>query len=138
MPETLTKEQRSGVMASVKSRDTKPEIVVRQLVHRLGFRFRLHRRDLPGTPDIVLPRLRKVINVHGCFWHFHTCQHARRAPVNNGEYWRRKRLRNAARDRQTTKLLANTGWKELIVWECEIRHERRLLALIDRFLRQSD
>jgi len=137
MPETLTRNQRSRVMAAVKSRDTKPEVVVRRLVHRLGFRFRLHRRDLPGTPDIVLPRLRKVINVHGCFWHLHSCRHARRAPVNNGEYWRRKRLRNVARDRRTSKSLAKSGWAQLIVWECELAQIERLSKRIQRFLHQQ-
>ena len=121
-------------MASVKSRNTKPEIVVRRLVHRLGFRFRLHRRDLPGTPDIVLPRLRKVINVHGCFWHLHYCTHARRAPVNNGEYWRRKRLRNVARDRRTSELLKQAGWIPLVVWECELNQIERLTKRIRHFL----
>src|SRR5689334_13283034 len=99
MPEKLTKAERSRVMAAVTSRDTTPEMIVRRFVHRLGYRFRLHRRDLPGTPDVVLPKLRKVINVHGCFWHLHTCAHARRMPVNNAEYWAEKRKRNAERDR---------------------------------------
>ena len=135
MPESLTMKERSRVMAAVKSQNTKPEIVVRSVVHRLGFRFRLHRRDLPGTPDIVLPRLRKVNNVHGCFWHLHSCKHARRAPINNAGYWRQKRLRNAKRDRQTSALLAEAGWAELVVWECEIRHVDRLRKRINGFLR---
>lgn len=121
-------------MAAVKSQDTKPEMVVRRLVHRLGFRFRLHRRDLPGTPDIVLPRLRKVINVHGCFWHLHTCLHARRAPVRNGEYWRRKRLRNAARDRQTSRSLRKADWDELVIWECELAHLEQVRRRLQSFL----
>ena len=136
MPELLTKKQRSRVMAAVKSRHTSPEVAVRRLVHRLGFRFRLHKSDLPGTPDIVLPRLRKIINVHGCFWHLHSCSHARRAPVKNADYWRRKRLWNAERDRRTSKLLAEAGWEELIVWECEIRHVAQLGKRIESFLRR--
>lgn len=137
MPETLTKQQRSRIMAAVKSRNTKPEIVVRRLVHRLGYRFRLHGRDLPGTPDIVLPRLRKVINVHGCFWHMHTCCHARRAPVNNREYWRRKRFRSATRDKKSGEMLRRAGWTLLIVWECELKQPNRLAARIRRFLRSE-
>ena len=89
-------------MAAVKSRNTKPELLVRRLVHSLGYRFRLHRRDLPGTPDIVLTKFRKIINVHGCFWHMHTCRHARLAPATNADYWQKKRLGNAARDRRST------------------------------------
>jgi DNA mismatch endonuclease (patch repair protein) len=134
MPETLTKKQRSRVMAAVKSRNTKPEIIVRRLVHRLGFRFRLHRRDLPGTPDIVLSRLRKIINVHGCFWHLHTCHHARRAPVNNGEYWKLKRERNAARDKEVIRQLRKAGWKTLVIWECDFLCRATLTTRIRKFL----
>lgn len=123
-------------MAAVKSRDTAPELIVRRLVHRLGYRFRLHRRDLPGTPDIVLPKLRKVINVHGCFWHFHSCAHARRAPVNNAAYWKRKRMRNAARDRRALHDLRALGWKVLIVWECELRDASGIESRVGAFLKE--
>lgn len=134
MPESLTKQQRSRVMAAVKSHNTKPELAVRRLVHGLGYRFRLHRRDLPGTPDIVLSRHKKVINVHGCFWHLHTCRHARRAPVNNAEYWNRKRSANADRDRRTRRMLESAGWSVLIVWECETRKPEALTDRIRGFL----
>lgn len=134
MPETLTREQRSRTMAAVKSRDTTPELIVREVVHRLGFRFRLHRRDLPGTPDIVLPRLRKVINVHGCFWHMHSCRHARRAPVNNREYWKRKRENNVARDKRARRLLKQCGWSILTIWECETKNREALANRVSRFL----
>ena len=124
----------SIMMAAVESRDTRPEMIVRSLVHRLGFRFRLHRRDLPGTPDIVLPRLRKNINVHGCFWHMHTCRHARREPVANADYWRKKRRRNAARDKRNLVEVRKLAWEVLTVWECEVRDPEQLTARLSRFL----
>lgn len=124
-------------MAAVKSRDTKPELIVRRLVHSLGFRFRLHRRDLPGTPDIVLPRLRKIINVHGCFWHRHTCRHGRREPVINAAYWRAKRMGNAVRDRRNLRKLRRAGWRVLVVWECQTRSIERLYERIGSFLAAS-
>jgi DNA mismatch endonuclease (patch repair protein) len=136
MPERLTQAERSRLMAAVKSRDTTPEMVVRRLVHRLGYRFRLHRRDLPGTPDLVLPRLRKVINVHGCFWHMHACQRRRRDPVNNADYWRRKREGNVARDARNVKKLSRRGWKILVVWECQTRDILKLTARIATFLKR--
>jgi DNA mismatch endonuclease, patch repair protein len=135
MPEQLSNAQRSRVMATVKSQDTLPELRVRRLVHRMGFRYRLHGRDLPGTPDIVLPRLRKVINVHGCFWHAHRCRHGRRRPVSNSAYWRNKLRRNVIRDRQTRKRLHRAGWSELVVWECELRAIESAASRIFAFLR---
>lgn len=134
MPERLTIAERSRVMAAVKSRDTKPELIVRWLVHRLGYRFRLHRRDLPGTPDIVLPRLGKIINVHGCFWHMHTCERRRKAPVNHAAYWRAKRERNVARDRRTRRELRRLGWEVLTVWECQTRDIPALVKRLRAFL----
>jgi DNA mismatch endonuclease, patch repair protein len=134
MPEKLTQSERSRIMASVKSRDTAPEMIVRHMVHKLGYRFRLHRRDLPGTPDLVFPKLRKIVNVHGCFWHMHICQRRRRSPVNNADYWRRKRVGNAARDRQTAAALQKAGWQLLVVWECETRSPKILLKRLMRFL----
>jgi DNA mismatch endonuclease, patch repair protein len=134
MPETLTQKARSRLMARVKSRNTTPELIVRRLVHGMGFRFRLHRRDLPGTPDIVLPRLRKIINVHGCFWHDHSCRHGRLDPVKNAAYWKRKRENNVARDRRTARLLRRAGWSVLTVWECQLRDVARLTVRLRRFL----
>ena len=134
MPEKFTEAERSRIMTAVKSRDTIPELIVRRLVHRLGYRFRLHCRDLPGTPDIVLPKLRKVINVHGCFWHRHNCPHGRIDPVKNADYWVQKRKRNALRDRVSLKSLRVSGWKVMTVWECEIKQRGRLLHRLVRFL----
>jgi len=123
-------------MRSVRGKDTTPEKVVRRLLHRLGFRFRLHRADLPGKPDIVLPKHRTVIFVHGCFWHRHRgCRHAS-MPATNQSYWREKFRKNQARDKKNRKRLEGDGWRVAIVWECETRDlsslEKRML---DLFLR---
>jgi DNA mismatch endonuclease, patch repair protein len=136
MSEKFTKAERSRIMAAVKSRDTTPELIVRRLVHRLGYRFRLNRRDLPGTPDIVFPALRKIINVHGCFWHLHSCKHGRIAPVRNAGYWAAKRAGNLQRDRNVGRQLRRMGWSVLTLWECEIRHVERLEGRIATFLRR--
>lgn len=108
-------------MRSVKSEDTKPEMAVRRLVHRLGYRFRLHRKALPGTPDLVLPRLRKVILIHGCFWHGHNCARGGRTPKTNHDYWVAKIARNRERDQANRTLLVNQGWEVYVAWECRIR-----------------
>lgn len=124
-------------MRSVKSRDTSPEIQVRRFVHGLGYRFRLYRRDLPGTPDLVFPRLNCVIFVQGCFWHGHTCARGARIPKQNAEYWRAKIERNRVRDRRNITLLRSLGWQVLIVWECALRQrimatERKIVLFLSR------
>lgn len=114
-------EKRSAVMRAVKSRNTKPEIKVRQLLHKAGYRYRLHRKDLPGKPDIVFPSKKAAIFVHGCFWHQHAgCPHADR-PAANNDYWTKKLNRNMERDKANIIALANEGWRTLILWECEIK-----------------
>lgn len=130
----ISPEKRSWTMAQVKSRDTKPEKIVRSLLHRLGYRFRLHRKDLPGRPDIVLPKYRTVVFVHGCFWHGHVgCKRAR-VPVANNDYWRQKLERNTKRDAQNKVLLESLGWRVFVVWECELKAPDLLQArLIDFF-----
>lgn len=124
---------RSRMMASIPQKDTKPEVVVRRLVHSLGYRFRLHRRDLPGTPDIVLPRLRKVIFVHGCFWHRHGCRKTT-TPASNVEFWADKFDANRARDRRAVRLLRRDGWECFVVWECQTKRlnwlQERLAAYL--------
>ncbi len=121
-------------MSRVKGRDTKPEKVVRSLLHRLGYRFRLHRKDLPGKPDIVLPKHRKVIFVHGCFWHGHTgCRRAAR-PTDNAEFWNIKLDGNMKRDRENLSKLQSTGWDALVVWQCEMKNEADLTEKIQSFL----
>lgn len=130
-----TKKRRSQIMGRITSKNTLPEIRVRQVLHRLGYRFRIHRKDLPGKPDIVLPKLETVIFVHGCFWHGHTCCDGRR-PKTNTDYWNQKLDRNIQRDREHAKLLRVLGWRRVVVWECETlntsRLEIRLCALLCR------
>jgi DNA mismatch endonuclease (patch repair protein) len=121
-------------MALVRGRDTAPERIVRSLVHKLGFRFRLHVRSIPGTPDIVLPRHRKVIFVHGCFWHGHKrCLRSKR-PATRQKFWNRKLDRNIERDERIRKALRRDGWKVLTVWECETRQSETLVKKLERFL----
>lgn len=105
-------------MAAVKSKDTTPEWTVRRLVHAMGYRYRLHVRGLPGTPDMVFPRLRKIINVHGCLWHLHACPRCR-VPSSNRRYWLGKLRRNAERDKQARRKLRHEGWQILTIWECQ-------------------
>lgn len=134
MADRLTAEQRSRCMSQIRSKNTHPEIEVRRLLHGLGYRFRLHRSDLPGKPDIVLPKYRSVIFVNGCFWHGHpNCKRASR-PASNGAFWRKKLDGNIARDRKAAKELKAMGWRVLIVWECQIRRPS-LENRICRFLK---
>lgn len=127
-------ELRRRTMQAVKSEDTAPEMAVRRFVFAQGFRYRLHAKELPGKPDLVFPRLSKVIFVHGCFWHGHRCARGARVPVHNREYWVNKIARNATRDRKARTALKSLGWKCLVVWECELkmpeRLKRRLLAFL--------
>ena len=117
----LTPEKRSWNMSRIRGSNTKPELLVRSLLHRLGYRFRLHRRDLPGTPDIVLPKHRTVIFVHGCFWHRHPgCRYAY-APKSRVQFWKKKFAANVGRDARTRRTLEQAGWQVLVVWECELR-----------------
>jgi DNA mismatch endonuclease (patch repair protein) len=124
MPDVFTPAERSRVMAAVKSKHTKPELTLRRLVHGLGYRYRLHGRDLPGTPDLVFPSRRKVINVSGCFWHMHTCGRCR-IPATRREFWVAKLERNKARDRRTRRALKKLGWDVLTVWECQLLPAKR-------------
>tara|TARA_B100000003_G_C10857202_1_gene341488 strand:+ start:31 stop:450 length:420 start_codon:yes stop_codon:yes gene_type:complete len=113
-------EQRSRNMSAIKSKNTKPEIAVRKLLHSMGYRFRLHRKDLPGSPDIVLPKYKTVIFVHGCFWHRHeNCKYAS-TPKTRQEFWEAKFRENINRDKLNQENLSSKGWKIIVVWECEI------------------
>ncbi len=134
MADNLTAEQRKKNMTAIKSRHTKPELIVRSIIHRLGFRFRLHDAKLPGKPDIVLPRHKKIILVHGCFWHIHDCKRGNVTPKTNVEYWQTKRLRNVERDRANLKVYKKEGWKTLTVWECEIKDLAKLEVKLKKFL----
>jgi DNA mismatch endonuclease (patch repair protein) len=134
MTDVFSAEKRSAVMARVKGRDTGPELIVRRLLWRLGARYRLDRRDLPGRPDIVLPGRRLAIFVHGCFWHGHDCARGGRVPKANRPYWTAKIGRNRARDIETGAALAALGWRVEVVWECELKDaaglERRMRDLL--------
>lgn len=122
-------------MRAVKGTDTAPEMMVRRLVHGMGFRFRLHRKDLPGKPDIAFPRLHKVIFVNGCFWHGHECVRGARTPKANAEYWRAKIARNSQRDAANIAALEAKGWCTAVVWECELKELGRLKTRLGKFLR---
>ncbi|HNQ05166.1 MAG TPA: very short patch repair endonuclease [Thiobacillaceae bacterium] len=135
MTDTLSPPERSARMALIRGKDSKPELVVRRLIHRMGYRYRLHQRDLPGCPDIVFPRRRKAIFVHGCFWHRHGKQcPLTRWPKSKIDFWRPKLEANRARDRRNQRELAALGWRCLIVWECEVRDRERLELKIKEFL----
>ena len=132
----MTKAKRSALMARIRSRDTEPEKVLRSALHRAGFRFRLHYRSLPGSPDLVFPGRKKVIFVHGCFWHLHKCQkESSMWPQSNREYWIPKLEANRARDARSRRMLATLGWRALTIWECETRHIDRATAKATRFLK---
>jgi DNA mismatch endonuclease, patch repair protein len=127
-------EVRRRTMQAVKSKDTAPELLVRSLAHRMGYRFRLHRKDLPGKPDLVFPGRRKAIFVHGCFWHGHDCARGARVPKNNRDYWTKKIARNREHDRGACTALTLSGWKYLILWECNLGNEQGLKAQVRKFL----
>ena len=136
MSDVYSRAKRSEVMGKVRGVDTKPELAVRRLLHAMGYRFRLHRKDLPGTPDIVLPARHAAIFVHGCFWHSHQGCKAAARPASNQEYWGPKLDRNVTRDRRNQLALRRLGWRVIVVWECRIKGgaSRRLSALLRRFL----
>ncbi len=121
-------------MAAVRGRDTGPEMVVRRLVHSLGYRYRLHNRKLPGVPDLVFPCRRKIIFVHGCFWHRHPGCKLARMPKSRLDFWVPKLEGNHERDEKNAKLLRNSGWRVKVIWECETTHPERLRKGLERFL----
>jgi len=134
MSDVHTKEQRSYNMSRIKGKNTKPEMQVRSLVHSMGYRFRLHRKDLPGRPDIVLPRHKKIIFVHGCFWHLHNCRYGKVKPKTNAKFWQEKRVGNKERDRRNIRELRKLGWKVLVVWECWLKKPELLIKRLEAFL----
>jgi DNA mismatch endonuclease, patch repair protein len=125
---------RSAIMRAVKGRDTGPELIVRRLLHGLGYRYRLYGAKLPGTPDLVFAGRRKVIFVHGCFWHGHDCKRGARMPRRNTEYWTAKIARNRARDALVKARLSETGWSSWTTWECELKDRERLTKSLCVFL----
>lgn len=134
MADNLTVKQRSACVRAVRGQDTIPEMLVRQAAHSLGYRYALHRKNLPGKPDIVFVSRRKIVFVHGCFWHAHKCRHGRISPVSNPNYWRTKRERNKQRDKDHLRSLRAADWKVLVVWECWIRDTERLRKRLVDFL----
>jgi DNA mismatch endonuclease (patch repair protein) len=132
-----TAEQRSGNMAAIKGKNTKPEMVVRRLLHRLGYRYVLHWKKLPGKPDLVFTSRKKAIFVHGCFWHMHDCRYGKVVPATNTEFWQTKRTGNVARDQANMDAVGKLGWQVLIAWECEIRNPERLADRLVDFLREA-
>ena len=124
---------RSANMRAIRSKGMQPELKVRSIAHRLGYRFRLHRKDLPGKPDLVFASRRKVIFVHGCFWHSHDCKSAH-VPRSNQEYWRPKLERNKTRDGKNIEALEAKGWQCLVIWECEVRDEGGVKKRLRMFL----
>lgn len=134
MADHLTSEKRSRLMGRIRSKGSTPEMIVRRAAHALGYRFRLHRRDLPGTPDLVFPSRRKVVFVHGCWWHQHPgCKKATGSKTQTS-FWAAKFARNVARDRCAEAALRNGGWDVLTVWECETRDLDAVSAKLDRYL----
>lgn len=137
MTDKLTPKQRSANMARIRSKDMKPEMTVRRVVHRLGYRYRLHRKDLPGKPDLVFGPRRAVIFVHGCFWHQHdktACKDGRKPKSNKG-YWGPKLDRNVQRDAEAQAALHQAGWRVLVIWECETHDlevlEQRIISFLE-------
>jgi len=130
----VSPEKRSRMMAGIRGKNTKPEMVVRKLVHGMGFRFRIHRTDLPGSPDLVFPRLRRVIFVHGCFWHRHPGCRLAYTPKSNTQFWLDKLAANTWRDALAVKALDALGWEVLIVWECEVSNLIALTQRLNSFL----
>ena len=133
MADKISPERRSENMRRIRSRDMKPEMAVRRLAHGMGYRYRLHRRDLPGKPDLVFGPRRAVIFVHGCFWHQHDCRHAH-SPKSNSGYWGGKLRRNVERDAEVRARLESDGWRVLVIWECETRDAEALRATLADFL----
>lgn len=138
MADTRTKTERSRNMARIRSTDTVPEIVVRRLTHAMGYRYRLHDKKLPGKPDMVFARRRKVIFVHGCFWHRHSCRRGRSMPSTREAFWSAKFSANVKRDRQVRRRLRHEEWDVLVVWECQTKPTkvRKLADRIARFLEE--
>jgi DNA mismatch endonuclease, patch repair protein len=134
MVDILSPKNRRELMSRIKVKNTKPEVTVRSAIHRLGYRFRLHKRNLPGKPDIVLSKHRKIIFVHGCFWHQHTNCSASKRPSTNVEFWNEKLNSNIARDKKNRANLIDLGWQVCIIWECETEKKEKLMKKLTEFL----
>ena len=141
MTDIFSVERRSQIMSRIRGTGTKPEMTVRRLVHAMGYRYRLHRSDLPGKPDLVFAKRRKIIFVHGCFWHQHDDPNCKLAsiPKSNQEYWLPKLRKNTQRDAHACAQLAEAGWRVLVIWECQLKDKEALIESIESFLeRRTD
>lgn len=136
--DNVTPEKRSEIMSKIRSKDTCPEMIVRRIAHRMGYRFRLHSKELPGKPDLVFPRFRSVVFVNGCFWHWHICRNGKRTPKSNIDYWTEKRMGNRLRDRCVKGKLRRKGWNVLVIWHCQCQDERKIENLLKNFLRIAE
>lgn len=125
MPDIVSKDKRSEMMAGIKGANTKPELIIRRLLHSMGYRYRLHRKDLPGKPDLVLPKYNAVILINGCFWHGHNCS-LFKIPSSNQDFWLKKITSNKERDEKQISQLVALGYKVLVVWECSLRGKNKL------------
>lgn len=134
MTDVLTSEQRHRCMSHIRNKDTCPELIVRKMVHSMGFRYRLHVGDLPGKPDMVFPRMKKVIFVQGCFWHLHSCKYGNVKPSTNARFWKTKREENRVRDIRNQKKLESEGWGVLFIWECQLKNKTELKLQLLEFL----
>lgn len=136
MADTISKERRSKLMSRIRSKNSKVELLIRSLVHRMGYRFRLHRKGLPGKPDLVFPSRKKAIFVHGCFWHWHPDPNCKRArmPKSRREFWKPKLEGNRRRDRENRQKLDDLGWEVLEIWECEVGDLEQIKTRIKAFL----
>jgi DNA mismatch endonuclease, patch repair protein len=132
----FTRQKRSQNMAQIRGKDTAPELLVRSILHKLGYRYALHRRDLPGSPDLVFAPRRKVIFIHGCFWHGHMCRRGK-LPSSNKVFWTEKVTKNKARDRRVKRQLQTMGWKVLTIWQCELKNDKRIKEKLVSFLSQN-
>ena len=135
--------KRSQIMAAVKSKDTQPELMVRSLLHKAGYRYKLHSNSLPGKPDMVLPKYKAVIFIHGCFWHGHNCIRSRKPPKTHTVYWKRKIDKNKLRDAQNVRNLHTIGWRVCVIWECALKRRGRIeegvfVKLIAKWLKAKD
>ena len=138
MTDIFDREKRSEIMSRIRGRDTGPEMIVRRIAHGLGFRFRLHRRDLPGSPDLLFPRYRAVIMVHGCFWHRHPgCKYAS-SPKTRVRFWEDKFEGNVVRDRRNEEALHELGWRVMVIWECETKDREAVAERIIEYLGEDD
>ena len=134
MTDVFTARKRSAIMQAIRGKDSKPEMTIRRLAHSLGYRYRLHVSELPGKPDLVFPSRRKIIQVHGCFWHRHSCRKGRSLPSTRASFWQEKLDRNKARDATDRRRLRKLGWNVLVVWECQVKNADTLMERIVGFL----